>query len=78
MLVLSRKKKEAILISGRDGDIRIVVLEVEKGRIRIGIEAPKGVRVLREELLEEARRMNELSAITDVKRIEEIKKWKKE
>jgi len=47
MLVLSRKVGEQIRISG---DIVVVVKEIQGDRIKIGIEAPKLVRVLRGEL----------------------------
>jgi len=48
MLVLSRKVGERIRISG---DIVVVVAAIQGDRIKIGIEAPKSVRVLRGELL---------------------------
>ena len=47
MLVLSRKVGEQIRISG---DIVVVVKEIQGDRIKIGIEAPKLVRILRGEL----------------------------
>lgn len=47
MLVLSRKNDESILI---DGNIRITVLGIRGGQVRLGIEAPRSVRVVREEL----------------------------
>jgi carbon storage regulator len=48
MLVLSRKVGESILISET---IRVTVVQSAKnGRIRLGIDAPPEVRVLREEL----------------------------
>ena len=50
MLVLSRKPGEKLCI---DGNIVVSILEVKGNRIRIGIEAPDGVRVLRGELYEE-------------------------
>jgi carbon storage regulator len=46
MLVLSRKIEEAILLDG--GKIRIAVLEVQGGRVKLGIEAPREVQVQRE------------------------------
>ena len=49
MLVLSRKVGERIRIAG---DIVIVVTAIQGDRIKIGIEAPKSVRVLRGELCE--------------------------
>jgi carbon storage regulator len=48
MLVLSRKVGESILISE---SIRITVLQGNNGRIRLGIDAPPEVIVLREELI---------------------------
>jgi carbon storage regulator CsrA len=47
MLVLTRKLDESIRIGD---DIRITVLRVKGNTVRIGIEAPKHVRVIREEL----------------------------
>ena len=47
MLVLSRKKNEAIVISG---DIVITVVEVRGDKVRLGIEAPKDVPVHRQEV----------------------------
>lgn len=50
MLCLSRKVGEAIYI---DGKIKVCVLHVRDGRVMIGIEAPKDVLILREELIED-------------------------
>jgi carbon storage regulator len=47
MLVLSRKSGEQIQI---DGNITVTVLGIEGRRIRLGIEAPKEVPILRSEL----------------------------
>lgn len=56
MLVLSRKVGERIVI----GDsIEVVVLGVERsGQVRLGIEAPRQVRILRRELIDEVRDEN--------------------
>ena len=48
MLVLTRKVDQGIVISG---NIRVLVLGVERGRVKIGISAPREVTVMREELL---------------------------
>jgi carbon storage regulator len=47
ILVLSRKKNEAIVIAA---DIRIVIVEIRGDKCRLGIEAPGDVRVDREEV----------------------------
>lgn len=47
MLVLSRKQLDTIVIDRR---IRIRVLEIRGDRIRLGIEAPQDVPILRGEL----------------------------
>ncbi len=48
MLVLSRKSHESIII---DGGIKITVVEIRGHQIRLGIEAPREVGVMREELV---------------------------
>ncbi len=47
MLVLSRKKNETIIIDGR---ITIEVVQVKGKGVRLGINAPNDVRILRGEL----------------------------
>ncbi len=47
MLVLSRKVGESIFINE---SIRVTVVQASNGRIRLGIDAPPEVKVLREEL----------------------------
>ena len=47
MLVLSRKQGEAIMVGTA---IRVTVIEVRGGRVRLGIEAPAHVNVRRQEL----------------------------
>jgi carbon storage regulator len=49
MLVVSRKASESLLIGA---DIRITVTQIGKGRVRLGIDAPKHVHVRRSELPE--------------------------
>ena len=49
MLVLSRKQDQTIVING---DITVKVLGVQGSRVRLGIEAPDHLLVLRGELTE--------------------------
>ena len=48
MLVITRRRKESLVIGD---DITITVLDVRGGSIRIEIDAPKLLRVLRKELI---------------------------
>ena len=48
MLVLSRKLGEKIFIND---NICITVVDIERGKIRLGIEAPRDVPIFRQELL---------------------------
>jgi carbon storage regulator len=47
MLVLTRRIDEEIVI---DGEIRITVLDIRGERVRLGITAPRSVRVMRQEV----------------------------
>ena len=55
MLVLTRRVGETIMIGD---DIEIEVLEVRPGIVRLGVRAPKSVRVLRSELVAEVASAN--------------------
>jgi carbon storage regulator len=72
MLVLSRKKNESIVIKGDNGDIRIVVVEIDKGKIRLGIDAPRGYPIVREELVHEIKNANRLSAFDNLETIRRL------
>ncbi|MCL1816354.1 MAG: carbon storage regulator CsrA [Clostridiales bacterium] len=48
MLVLSRKINETILIGD---DVKVTLLAVDGDKIKLGIEAPKHIKIFREELL---------------------------
>ena len=47
MLVVSRKEDESIIING---NIKIVVTAIQRGRVRLGVEAPHDVPVRREKV----------------------------
>jgi carbon storage regulator len=55
MLILTRKVDQSIVISG---NITVVVLGVERDRVKLGIAAPAEVTVLREELIEDSAHNN--------------------
>ncbi len=48
MLVLTRKEDESLVIGG---NVKLTILSIKGGQVRVGIEAPREVSVHREELL---------------------------
>lgn len=55
MLVLARKLDESIVIGE---DIIIKVISIDKGVVKLGIEAPSSVSIVRNELLEDVKDAN--------------------
>lgn len=51
MLVVERREDESVVIGG---SIIVTVGEVKEGRVKLAIQAPRGVRILRDELLSAA------------------------
>ncbi len=63
MLILSRKQDESIII---DGNIEIKILEIEDGKVKIGIEAPKEIEIFRQELYKSIKEENIKAAKANV------------
>lgn len=72
MLVISRKTSESVIIGD---DIEIIVTEIGSERVTLGIKAPKGVPILRRELLE-TREMNReaAGAVSENTTMEELRR----
>ncbi|MBQ8434586.1 MAG: carbon storage regulator CsrA [Oscillospiraceae bacterium] len=47
MLILSRKSGETLLINN---EIEVKIIEINGDKVKIGIQAPKDVKILRQEL----------------------------
>ena len=56
MLVLSRKVYESIIIGD---NIRITVVGIHSGQVRLGFEAPRDVEIYREEIKDKDSRREE-------------------
>ncbi|MFA5633358.1 MAG: carbon storage regulator [Porticoccaceae bacterium] len=48
MLILTRREGETIVV---DHDIRITVTRIKGGQVKLGIDAPEDVDIVREELI---------------------------
>jgi carbon storage regulator CsrA len=59
MLVLARKTDESIQLGD---DIMIKVISIDKGVVKLGIDAPKDVNIIRSELLEDVKDSNVASS----------------
>jgi len=64
MLVLTRREGESLIIGD---DVKLTILAVKGGQVRVGIEAPKSVAIHREELLHDE------SAVVSINKAEELK-----
>ena len=56
MLILSRKLDEAIWIGD---NVKIKIMGIEKGTVKIGIEAPSDITILRQELKDAVAKVNQ-------------------
>ncbi len=59
MLILTRREGDSIYI---DGGVRVVVLSIDRKGVRIGIEAPPDVRILRGEIVAQVENENRSAA----------------
>lgn len=48
MLVLTRKKNESVILNE---NIEITVLEIDGDQVKLGIQAPKDIEILRKEII---------------------------
>ena len=71
MLVLSRKKGETIHIGN---DIEVKILAVEGEQIKIGIVAPKSVKVHRSEVFEAIQAQNKAALNANLDVLKQFKK----
>lgn len=69
MLILTRKKNESVII---DGNIEVKIIELEDGRVKIGIEAPKEIEILRKELYDGMQEENK-AAVNVGSKLDEMK-----
>lgn len=71
MLVITRKKGESILIGD---DIEITVIKLDDGSVKLAIDAPKNVTILRKELYKEVQEENKNATEFNLDFIKNLKK----
>jgi len=62
MLVLTRKKNQSIMLGS---DIKVTVLEIGEDFVKVGIDAPKEITILRGELYQDVKNENTTAAVND-------------
>ena len=70
MLILRRKSGESLILND---NIKITVLESGADGVRLAIDAPKQVQILREELVEATKANQEAVAAVDKEKLEKLK-----
>lgn len=75
MLVVTRKTEESVIIAD---NIEVTILEVSKDRVKIGISAPKDVKIIRNELLDTQNLNEDSSREISKETLESLFKFKKE
>ena len=61
MLILSRKVNEKVMIGD---DISVSIIEVRGDQVRIGVDAPKSVKVFRQEVFDAIKAENKAAALS--------------
>ena len=64
MLILSRKLDEKIKIGE---DITITIIELKGDQVKIGVEAPKSVKVFRQEVFDAIQKENKAAVVREEK-----------
>jgi carbon storage regulator len=71
MLVITRKKGEGLMIGQ---DIEITVVKLDDGSVKLAINAPKSVTILRKELYQEVQAENKNAVEYNIDIIKGLKK----
>ena len=53
MLVLTRKQQQTLLIETPSGPIEVTIVDINGGKVKVGITADRSFQVVRKELLEQ-------------------------
>ena len=65
MLVLTRRRGESIMIGS---DVSVTILDVRGDQVRVGIDAPRSIKVHREEVYQQVAAANQAASSADATR----------
>ncbi|MBQ1629740.1 MAG: carbon storage regulator CsrA [Treponema sp.] len=71
MLILSRKTDQQIKIGD---DISITIIDIHGDQVKIGVEAPRNVKVFRQEVFNAIKSENTAAATVNTDKIEDLSK----
>jgi len=71
MLIITRKKGESLMIGD---DIEVTISKLEDGSVKLGIQAPKDISILRKELYEQVKNENQMAMKINMDVLKNIKK----
>lgn len=69
MLVVTRKTGEGIIIGD---DIKVTIIELKGGGVRLGIDAPRELKVHRQEVFDRIRQENKEATQWDMDKLNEL------
>ncbi|MCX7905457.1 MAG: carbon storage regulator [Elusimicrobiales bacterium] len=71
MLVLTRKRGEKLIILD---NIELTIIDLDKNKVKLGINAPKTIKIVRKELIEDLSKINKYSSQTNPLILNDIQK----
>lgn len=73
MLIVTRKSGESVMVGD---NIEITVSKIYDGSVKIGIQAPKDITILRKEIYEQVQQENKLAIKVDISALKNVKNKK--
>lgn len=69
MLVVTRKSNQSLIING---NIEVIILEAKDGSVKVGINAPRDIKIYRKEIFDEIKNENKNALNADKSEIDEL------
>lgn len=65
MLTLTRRIGESIIIETENSQITVIVKEIRRGGVRLGVLAPRGIKIWRDEVYQKKEEKNQITEMQD-------------